>query len=137
MYEQSLINIFKPNIILQSWKSLTSYFNGFSHTCTCKYNKDGFDHYIFKGVTIIWSKFSNYDLFQSLMIVFTIANSEDLILYTLSFHLQGSSLFPAFFSCSTQLGMKFQLLIKTKIGTNKEVSCFKSLRCCIYHVHKC
>ena len=28
---------------------------------------------------------------------------------------------------------KFQLLIKTKILTNKEVSCFKSLKCCIYH----
>ena len=37
------------------------------------------------------------------------------------------------FSCSTQLSMKFQLLIKTKIQTNEEVSCFKSLRCCIYH----
>ena len=30
------------------------------------------------------------------------------------------------FSCSTQLSTKFQLLIKTKICTNKEVSCFKS-----------
>ena len=28
------------------------------------------------------------------------------------------------FSCSTQLSTKFQLLIKTKIPTNKEVSCF-------------
>ena len=27
------------------------------------------------------------------------------------------------FPCSTQLSMKFQLLIKTKILTNKEVSC--------------
>ena len=26
---------------------------------------------------------------------------------------------------------------KTKIPTNKEVSCFKSLRCCIYHANKC
>ena len=41
------------------------------------------------------------------------------------------------FSCSTQLSTKFQLLIKTKILTNKEVSCFKSVRCCIYHAHKC
>ena len=41
------------------------------------------------------------------------------------------------FSCSTQLSMKFQLLIKTKIPANKEVSCFKSLRCCIYHANKC
>ena len=40
------------------------------------------------------------------------------------------------FSCSTQLSTKFQLLIKTKIRTNKEVSCFKSLRC-IYHAKKC
>ena len=31
------------------------------------------------------------------------------------------------FSCSTQLSTKFQLLIKTKIPTNEEVSCFKSL----------
>ena len=41
------------------------------------------------------------------------------------------------FSCSTQLSREFQLLIKTKIPTNKEVSCFKSLRCCIYHANKC
>ena len=26
---------------------------------------------------------------------------------------------------------------KTKIPTNEEVSCFKSLRCCIYHANKC
>ena len=31
--------------------------------------------------------------------------------------------------------MKFQLLIKTEIPTNKEVSCFKSLRCYIYHAN--
>ena len=41
------------------------------------------------------------------------------------------------FSCSTQLSMKFQLLIKTKIPTKEEVYCFKSLRCCIYHTYKC
>ena len=40
-------------------------------------------------------------------------------------------------SCSTQLSTKFQLLIKTKIPTNEEVSCFKSLRCFIYPAHKC
>ena len=40
------------------------------------------------------------------------------------------------FPCSTQLSMKFQLLIKTKTLTNKEVSCFKSLRC-IYHAYNC
>ena len=32
---------------------------------------------------------------------------------------------------------KIQLLIKIKIPTNKEVSCFKSLRCCIYHAYNC
>ena len=41
------------------------------------------------------------------------------------------------FSCSTQLSMKFQLLIKTKIPTNGEVSCFKSLIGCIYTANKC
>ena len=40
------------------------------------------------------------------------------------------------FFCSTQLSTKFQLLIKTKIPTNEEVSCFKSLTCCIYHANK-
>ena len=73
---------------------------------------------------MIWSECFNYDLFQSLMNVFTIANSEDLILYTISFHLQGTSLFPGpevikLFSCSTQLSKKFHLLIKTKIWTKK------------------
>ena len=41
------------------------------------------------------------------------------------------------FPCSTQLSTKFQLLIKTKITANKEVSCFKSLRWCIYIAYKC
>ena len=41
-------------------------------------------------------------------------------------------------SCSTQLSTKFQLLIKTKIPTNKEVSCFKYLRCLFFgHANKC
>ena len=40
------------------------------------------------------------------------------------------------FPCSTQLSMKFQLLIKTELPTNEEVYCFKSLRCCIYHANK-
>ena len=40
------------------------------------------------------------------------------------------------FSCSTQLSAKFQLLIQTKIPTNVDVSCFESLRCCIYHANK-
>ena len=34
--------------------------------------------------------------------------------------------------CSTQLSMKFQLLISTKISTNEDVSSFKSFRCCLY-----
>ena len=41
------------------------------------------------------------------------------------------------FSCSTQLSTKFQLLMKTKIPTYKEVSCFKSLRSCIDHANIC
>ena len=40
------------------------------------------------------------------------------------------------FSCSIQLSTKVQLLIKTKIPTNEEVYCFKSLRCA-YHANKC
>ena len=41
------------------------------------------------------------------------------------------------FSCLSQLSTKFQLLIKLNIQTNEEVSCFKPLRCCIYHANKC
>ena len=41
------------------------------------------------------------------------------------------------FSCSSKLSTKFQLLIITKILTNKEVFCFQSLRYCIYHDNKC
>ena len=40
------------------------------------------------------------------------------------------------FSCSTQLSINFQLLKKKK-KTKEEVSCFKSLRCCIYDAYKC
>ena len=40
------------------------------------------------------------------------------------------------FSCSTRLSTKFQLLIKTKILTNEEVSCFKPLIYCIYPANK-
>ena len=32
---------------------------------------------------------------------------------------------------------EYQTLIKAKILTDEEVSCFKSLRCCIYHADKC
>ena len=41
-----------------------------------------------------------------------------------------------FFSCSPQLSTIFQLLIKIKIPTNKDVSCFKSPVYCIYHANK-
>ena len=41
------------------------------------------------------------------------------------------------FSCSTQLSTKLQLLIKTKIPTNEEVSCFKAVICYSYHADKC
>ena len=41
------------------------------------------------------------------------------------------------YSCSTQLSTKFELLIKTRMPTNEEVSCLKSLKCCIYHAYKC
>ena len=40
-------------------------------------------------------------------------------------------------SCSNQLSKEIQVLIKTKIPTNKEASCYKSLRCCAYHANKC
>ena len=38
---------------------------------------------------------------------------------------------------STKLSTKFEMLIKTKIPTNEEVSCFQSLRYCINHANKC
>ena len=41
------------------------------------------------------------------------------------------------FSCSTQMSMKFQLLIKSKMLNNTDISCFKSHRCCIYRANKC
>ena len=40
------------------------------------------------------------------------------------------------FSCSTQLSMKFRLLLKTKVAKITEVSCLKSLNCCMYHANK-
>ena len=40
------------------------------------------------------------------------------------------------FSCSTQMGTIFNLLIKTEIQI-KEVSCIKSLRWCSYCAYKC
>ena len=44
------------------------------------------------------------------------------------YHSPGPEVFIKLFSCSTQLSTKLQLLIKTKIPTNKDASCFKSLR---------
>ena len=43
------------------------------------------------------------------------------------------------FSYSSQLRIKFQLLIKTEYRHMKKLIayCFKSLRCCIYHAYKC
>ena len=41
------------------------------------------------------------------------------------------------FSCSTQLSMKFQTLIKGKRMKNNDLSCFKTLRYCIYPATKC
>ena len=41
------------------------------------------------------------------------------------------------FLCSTKLSMESLLLLKTKIPTNDEVYCFKSLRFCIYHANNC
>ena len=41
------------------------------------------------------------------------------------------------FSCSTQLSMKFQLLIKTKMLKNKYFSCFQNLRCFTYYATTC
>ena len=40
------------------------------------------------------------------------------------------------FSCSTQLITKFQLVIKTKIPTNEEVSCFKSLNSWHFNINE-
>ena len=41
------------------------------------------------------------------------------------------------FSCSTQLSMKFQLFIETKMLKNKDISCFPTLRWCFHHAYKC
>ena len=41
------------------------------------------------------------------------------------------------FSCSNQLSMKLQLLLKTKMLKVKSFTCFKTLRCCIYPAYKC
>ena len=40
------------------------------------------------------------------------------------------------FSCSTQLSMKFEMLLKTKMLKNIDFSCFKTLRCSIYPAYK-
>ena len=38
---------------------------------------------------------------------------------------------------TTQLSMKFQLLIKTKMLKNKDFCCFQTVQCCIYHANTC
>ena len=40
-------------------------------------------------------------------------------------------------SCSTQLSINFQLLIKTKMPKNKDFYFFQTVQCCIYHADKC
>ena len=48
-----------------------------------------------------------------------------------------SSLSDIVFIMLINVKMPTQHLIKTKISSNKDVSCFKSLRYCIYHANKC
>ena len=74
--------------------------------------------------------------------IFCIFNQKCLTLESTIFFLPKMPIRPGpevinLFSCSTQLSTKFQLFIKTKIPTNEENSCVKSLRCCIYHADKC
>ena len=73
----------------------------------------------------LWSCWAEADL-----------NFQVMHIHTDGFLMSGSKVIKLF-SCSTQLNTKFQLLIKIKIMTNKEVSCFKPLRCCIHHANKC
>ena len=74
-------------------------------------------------------------LFYLKMILFAVICNKSFVIYHVLFF-TGSEV-TKLFLCSTQLSMKFQLLIKTKIPTNEEVSCFKSLRCCVYPADKC
>ena len=41
------------------------------------------------------------------------------------------------FSCSTELSMKFKLLIKTKMRLKIKTSFFQAFRCCMYVANKC
>ena len=83
---------------------------------------------------------SDFYVFLTLYMLENLENSEDPdemphnrhFIKTLS---QGYETF--FILSSTQMSKKFQLLVNTKIPTNKEISCFKSLRRCIYHADKC
>ena len=60
--------------------------------------------------------------------------TEDGIIYALcELCLKVQGPFP---SCSTELSMKFQLLIKGKMVKNKDFSCFKTPICCIYPANK-
>ena len=43
--------------------------------------------------------------------------------------------YKAFFILN-QMSITFQMLIKTKMLKNKDISCFQTLRC-IYHANKC
>ena len=63
------------------------------------------------------------------MVIHLHAKSKKQFMMSLAYHcgLRPGHEVIKLFSCSTQLSTKFQLLIKTKILTNKEVSCFKSL----------
>ena len=41
------------------------------------------------------------------------------------------------YSFSSQLSLKFHLIIKTKVLTDEGVSRFNFIRCCIYHANCC
>ena len=73
---------------------------------------------------------------MSLRIVFTKAYSThpDEILHSVP---TPSTEVIKLFSCSTYLSMKFQMLIKGKMMKNNDLSCFKTLRYCIYPANKC
>ena len=49
----------------------------------------------------------------------------------------GSKPGPRVIECSTKLNIRFQLLRNTKILTDKDFSCFKTVKCCIYPGYKC
>ena len=81
-----------------------------------------------------WQKLANLPSRQKLTYSIMI---QEYVLFWKQFWLKPGPEVIKLFSCSTQLSTKFQLLIRTKIPTNKEVSWLKSLRYCIYHTYKC